>query len=353
MAAALHNARLFVDGEFVVTNENGFKVGLGLTGGATEIEMEAGRTYAILLESTPDEVGGMVVAYVDVGIEPVTIDRADQIAEAARAAAAADVAVVIVGSNEEWETEGRDRDDLSLPMGQDALVRRVLAVNPRTVVVLNCGAPMVLPWLDDVPAALLAWYPGQEAGDAIVDVIVGDAEPGGRMPTTWARAERDTPSFLHYPGEAGVVRYGEELHVGYRWYGARGIEPLIPFGHGGSYTTFEWGEPTLTATADDVVVEVPVTNTGARRGSDVVQLYVSAREPVVVRPPKQLAGFAKVEIDPGETAVARVVVCARAFARWDIASRGWVVDPGVYDLVVAASAVDERFRVAHEIGVHG
>ena len=252
---------------------------------------------------------------------------------------------MIVGSNDEWESEGRDRDDLALPAQQDELVRRVLAANRETIVVLNCGAPMLLPWLDDVPAAVLAWYPGQEGGEAIVDVLTGDAEPGGRMPTTWAREERDTPSFLHYPGEAGVVRYGEELYVGHRWYDARGIEPLIPFGHGRSYTAFDWGKPTVTGECTDLVVEVPVTNVGDRPGSDVVQVYVAASESVVRRPPKQLAGFAKVHHGPGEEAVARIELGAEAFRRWDVGTSSWVVDPGHYELLVAASAAEIRARV--------
>ena len=158
-----------------------------------------------------------------------------------------------------------------------------------------------------------------------------------------------TPSFLHYPGEAGVVRYGEELHVGHRWYDARGIGPLVPFGHGGSYTTFEWGEPTLTGQGTEVVVEVPVANVGDRAGSDVVQVYVAPLEPVVLRPPKELAGFAKVHLAPGERAVARVELRDRSFARWDVAAHAWVVDPGAYDVVVAASAVDVRHRLRHVI----
>jgi beta-glucosidase len=353
MGAAMHRSRLFLDGDLVAANddEHGFKVMIGLTGGAAEVELEAGRAYEVVLESTPPEDADDVnVAFVDVGIEPVMSNRDELLADAERAAAGADVAVVVVGSNAEWESEGHDRADLALPVNQDELVRRVLAANPNTVVVLNCGAPMLLPWLDDVPAALLAWYPGQEGGEAIVDVLVGHAEPGGRMPTTWARAERDTPAFLHYPGEAGVVRYGEEMHIGYRWYDARGIEPMLPFGHGGSYTEFAWGEPSMVRDGADVVVEVPVTNVGVRRGSDVVQVYVAACEPVVLRPPKQLAGFAKVHLDPGDSCTARVVVRERAFARWDVLAHDWVVDPGPYDLVVAASAVDERFRLPQEIG---
>jgi beta-glucosidase len=220
-------------------------------------------------------------------------------------------------------------------------------------VVLNCGAPMLLPWLDDVPAALLAWYPGQEGADAIVDVLVGDAEPGGRMPTTWARRERDTPSYLHYPGEAGVVRYGEELHVGHRWYDARGIEPLIPFGHGGSYTTFEWGPASITAAGTDVVVEVPVTNVGERAGSDVVQVYVAFPDAPVTRPRKQLAASAKVHVSPGEQDAARIELDVTAFRRWDVATASWTVDPGQYELLIAASAVDIRQTVSVTVTTSG
>ena len=146
------------------------------------------------------EAGGPQVAITDVGLERQTERDTHLLAEAERVAASADVAVVVVGANEQAESEGWDRTSLELPSRQDELVRRVRAANPRTVVVLNCGSPMLLPWLEEVPATLLAWYPGQEAGDAIVDVLLGDVDPGGRMPTTWAWQERDTPAFLHYPG---------------------------------------------------------------------------------------------------------------------------------------------------------
>lgn len=341
--------RLIIDGEVISDNEvDPFPAGLGLTGGAGSIDLEAGQSYQVVLEqiAKPEE---RPVALTDIQIDVPPVDHEALLRAAERAAAAAEVAVVVVGSNGEWESEGMDRPDLVLPMGQDELVRRVLAANPRTVVVLNCGAPMLLPWLDDVPAAVLAWYPGQEAGDAVVDVLTGEVEPSGRMPTTWPVAERDTPSFLHYPGEAGVVRYGEELHVGHRWYDARGIAPLVPFGHGGSYTTFAWDDPIVAAEGDDVVVEVTVRNVGERAGSDVVQVYLAPLEPVVLRPPKVLAGFAKVRLDAGDAATARVVVRRRAFARWDVATHAWVVDPGPYDLVVAASATEERFRVTHHL----
>jgi beta-glucosidase len=342
-------ARLFIDGELVTdTTVEKFPTGMWMRGADAERELEAGRPYDVLLEALP-EAGGESVALTDVGIELVPTDPDARFAEAEQAAAEADIAVVVVGSNSDWESEGADRGGIELPVRQDELVRRVAAANPRTVVVLNCGAPMLLPWLDDVPAVLLAWYPGQEAGDAIVDVLIGDAEPAGRMPTTWARAERDTPSFLHYPGEAGVVRYGEELHVGHRWYDARAIDPLVPFGHGGSYTTFEWGQPTLTGQGTEIVVEVPLANVGDRAGSDVVQVYVARQRPPVLRPPKELAGFAKVRLDSGKRTTARVALRPRSFARWDVASHAWTIDPGTYDIVVAASAVDIRYRLPHVI----
>ena len=351
MAAGLGEIQLFVDGELIADNEvNAFSAGLGFKAGSGVTMLEAHRRHEIVVERRPSEGSSMPILLLDVGVAVLDGGTSDdRLAAAAALAAAADVAIVVVGSTSEWESEGHDRASLHLPLGQDELVRRVVAANPRTVVVLNCGAPMLLPWIDDVPSVLLAWYPGQEGGEAIVDVLVGDAEPGGRMPTTWARVERDTPSYLHYPGEAGVVRYGEELFVGHRWYDARGIEPLIPFGHGGSYATFEWGEPVLRGSGTDVVVEVPVTNAGDRAGSDVVQVYVGAVDPVVLRPMRQLAGFAKVAVDPGQTASAVVRLDARAFARWDVATGAWLVDPGRYRIEIAASAADLRSRQEHTV----
>jgi len=345
-ALGFAHAQLFVDDVLVADNHvNRFSGGLGQHGGDGYMDLEAGRTYRVRMDHAPEQEGQWV-CMVDVGVELADLDKERGIAEAAALAASVDTAVVVVGSNSEWESEGADRESIDLPNDQDELVRAVVAANPNTVVVLNCGAPMTLPWLDDTPAVVLAWYPGQEAGEAIADVLLGDAEPAGRMPTTWARDERDTPAYLNYPGEAGVVRYGEGVFVGYRWYDARAIEPMIPFGHGGSYTTFEWGEPTVTGEGVDVVVEVPVTNTGDRRGSEVVQVYVAPDEHVVPRPDKELAGFAKLTLAPGETGIASVELKERSFSRWDVETHGWLVDLGGYTLVVAASATDVRSQIS-------
>jgi beta-glucosidase len=348
VGAGFGPTRLVVDGALVADNQvSGFPAGLGLTGGDGVVDLQAGGRHEVVLEQLA-VAGERPVALTDVQVEVPAVDREAMLVDAERAAAAADVAVVVVGSNAEWESEGMDRASLELPAGQDELVERVLAANPDTVVVLNCGAPMLLPWLDRARAALLAWYPGQEGGDAILDVLTGEAEPGGRMPTTWPRAERDTPSFGHYPGSEGVVEYGEGLLIGHRWYDAHGIDPAVPFGHGGSYTAFEWDEPEVRGDGVDVAVEVTVRNVGPRAGSDVVQVYVAPVDPLPGRPPRTLGAFAKVHVPAGASAVARMVLDRRSFARWDLA-QGWVVDPGPRELVIAASAVDERFRIVHDI----
>lgn len=346
VAVGFGRARLFVDGELVADNEvGGFTAGLGMHAGAGWVHMHAGREHELVLEHTPGTDDSQWIVITDVGAELDTTDPDALLADAEAAAAGADVAVVVVGSSSEWETEGSDRESLELPAGQDELVRRVAAASSNTIVVLNCGAPVTMPWIHQVGAVLLAWYPGQEAGDAIVDVLFGDAEPAGRMPTTWPVRERDTPAFTTYPGEAGAVRYGEGVFVGYRWYDTRGIEPLIPFGHGGSYTTFEWGAPAVIGDVPNVVVEVAVTNTGHREGTEVVQCYVTPAPGSVLAPEQQLAGFAKLCLRPGETGTARIELSSRSFARWDASTHDWVVDPGCRQLRLGASSRDRRATI--------
>jgi len=349
MASGSGHARLFVDGALAADNSVApFAASFAQRATVTERDLKAGRPYQIVLEQTPG--GHSPAVMMDVGCELWPGSREDLLRQAEEVGAEADIAVVVVGSSDEWETEGRDRDRLELPNGQDELVGRVLDANPNTVVVLNCGAPVTLPWLDDVPATLLAWYPGQEGGEAIADVLLGEADPGGRMPTTWARREQDTPAYLNFPGEADTVRYGEGIYIGYRWYDARGIRPLVPFGHGGSYATFAWGEPRTTGSGPDLVVEVPVTNTSNRTGSDVVQVYVASHCSPVHRPEKELAGFAKVHLGPGETSVACIALSERSFARWDLETGNWKSDAGAYDILIAASASDVRARLPMTVG---
>ncbi len=292
---------------------------------------------------------------------------------AVAAAAEADVAIVCVGTTEETETEGHDRAAFALPGRQDELIRRVAAVNARTVVVVNAGSPVDMGWADDVVAVLQCWFGGQEMGGALADVLAGAAEPGGRLPTTLPVRLGHAPSHANFPGENGELRYGESVFMGYRGFEHNEIAPRFAFGHGLSYTTFRIGEPTLSSgtfrPGDTLTVSVPVTNTGARAGSEVVQCYVSPPATRLARPPKELKAFAKVWLEPGETAAVDLVLERRAFAYWEPGQddwdavqallpemfnllsppaprreRGWQVDAGRYDLLIGRSSDDTPIR---------
>lgn len=266
-------------------------------------------------------------------------------------AASADVAVVVVGTTEEVESEGFDRGSLALPGRQDELVRRVAAVNPHTVVVVNSGAPVLMPWVDEVSAVLLAWFPGQEFGNALADVLLGEREPGGRLPCTWP-VDEDAPLPGVRPVE-GVLEYTEGLHVGYRRFLREGVEPLFWFGHGLGYTTWEYGDvgcpiPRVAA-GEDVVLHVAVRNVGSRPGREVVQVYASRPGSAVERPVRWFVTHAAVEAGAGEEVGVELRVPAGTLAHWDVASGAWTVEPGVVHLAVARCAGDEGRGVAVEL----
>jgi beta-glucosidase len=259
--------------------------------------------------------------------------------EAARVAAEVDVAIVVVGTTEEVESEGFDRTTLALPGRQDELVARVAAANPRTVVVVNSGSPVLMPWVDDVAAVLLTWFPGQEAGAALADVLLGLTEPGGRLPTTWPRAMADLPVLSTTPTD-GTLTYAEDVLIGYRGWTA---EPLFPFGHGLGYTT--WSYESLTI--DDGAAVVTVRNSGARAGREVVQVYVGATaEGGLVRPTRWLAGFAGVSASPGESVTVRIPLPERTFQVWD---GGWQTVPGSYRVEASANVNDPKLTATVDV----
>ena len=264
----------------------------------------------------------------------------DEEMEAAVAlAASSDVAVVVVGTTAEVESEGFDRTSLALPGRQDELVRKVAAANPRTVVVVNSGAPVLLPWAGEVAAVLLTWFGGQEFGNALADVLLGEAEPGGRLPTTWPASEEGLPSAQP---EDGILNYTEGLFIGYRAFDRDRREPLFPFGHGSGYTT--WSYESVTVDCDlgrpsggaGVAVCVEVRNTGSRPGREVVQVYASRPDSAVERPVKWLAGFAVVDADPGETVTVGILLPERAFQHW--ADGGWTLEAGTFTLAAGSSS---------------
>lgn len=276
----------------------------------------------------------------------------DPIQAAVDLAARADVAVVVAGLTREWESEGFDRDDMRLVGRQDELIARVAAVNPRTIVVLNVGSPVEMPWVERVPAILQSWYGGQEAGNALAAVLFGDVAPSGKLPTTFPVRLEDTPAFINFPGENGRVYYGEGLFIGYRYYDKKQIAPLFPFGHGLSYTTFAYANLRLNGTrfdaGDAIQVSVDVTNTGRRAGQEVVQLYVRDEASRLTRPPQELKGFAKVALQPGETQTVTLTVNAQALAFYDPAVGDWVTESGMFTVAVGSSSRDIRLTERFE-----
>ncbi|TVZ02715.1 beta-glucosidase [Trebonia kvetii] len=259
---------------------------------------------------------------------------------AAAVGAAAEVAVIFAGLPERDESEGFDREHISLPADQTALITAVAQAARRTVVVLfNGGVVSVEGWHDKVDAILEAWLPGQAAGGAIADVLTGRVNPSGRLSETIPVRLNDTPSYLNFPGEAGHVRYGEGVMVGYRYYETADVAVRYPFGHGLSYTTFEHSDLMVTATGPDSArVSVRVTNTGDRSGKDVVQVYVAAPPLPVRAPARELRGFAKVSLEAGESAVVTLELDRRAFAFYDINAARWAVTAGTYRVQVGRSA---------------
>jgi beta-glucosidase len=343
-------SRLYVDGALAVDNWTDPRpgeafFGLGSAEVRADVALEAGRTIELTVEYSNE--GRPMLGGLKVGCLPAT--PPDLLERAVACATGADAAIVVVGLNDEWESEGHDRADLELPGRQVELIERVAAANPRTIVVVNAGAPIRMDWLARVPAVVQLWYPGQECGNALADVLFGDVNPSGRLPQSWPRRLEDTPAFLHYPGEGGRVVYGEGLFMGYRYYDTKKLDPLFPFGHGLSYTRFDYtdlrlGRSRVTA-GESVEVELDVTNSGARAGQEVVQLYVRDLVSRLVRPEQELCAFAKVALEPGETKTVEFRLEPRALSYWDPALSAFVAEPGEFELRAGASSRDVRARV--------
>lgn len=326
-------AKLSVDGEVVVDNwkptgRSDAFMGYGSAEAAGTIMLVAGEPHTLVVEFVPPRgLGGL-----EIGCRPPA--PPDLMERAVALSRRADAVVCVVGTDNDWETEGNDRESMALPPPQDDLVRAIAAANPSTVVVVNAASPIEMPWSDDVAAIIQAWFPGEEWGNALADVLSGDLSPSGKLPTTVPVRLEDTPAFTNYPGERGQVRYGEGLFVGYRWYDARSIEPRYCFGHGLSYTTFELGAPTW----DGDALHVRVTNTGAVRGAETVQCYVRDIEASVARPRQELKAFVKVWLEPGASEELTLLLDERAFAFWDVAAHAWTVEPGEFELRIGTSS---------------
>jgi len=342
-------ARMWVDGDAIIDNWTSPEPGEAFfMQGSSEVRatrfFEAGQRVRILIEyevSTDTMFKGLRYGI----LEPQFLDP---ISEAVTLASTSDACILMVGTNDDWETEGNDRETLSLPGAQDELIARVLAVNPNTVVVNNSGAPISMPWVNQAPAILQCWFPGQEFGRALMDLLFGEVSPSGRLPLTFPKRIEDVPAFAHYPGNNGQVRYEEGLNIGYRGFYAAKTEPLFAFGHGLSYTEFDYSE--VHAELNDaeavVLVSLSVTNTGIVTGQEVVQAYLCFPDSLVNRPAISLAGFTKVTIAPGSVAHVTLSLPLARFKYWDTSSKSFQLETGACTIEVGSSARDLKLSAS-------
>jgi beta-glucosidase len=267
--------------------------------------------------------------------------------DAVKNARYADVALLYLSMPKTKESEGYDRSDLDLTPQQVALIKAVTKVQPKTIVILNNGSPVVMgEWINDTAAVLEAWMMGQAGGGAIADVLYGRVNPSGKLAETYPLHLCDTPAHINFPGGNDEVRYGEGIFIGYRYYDAKEMSVQFPFGYGMSYTTFVYKNPKVSAInfrdVDGLTVSVDVTNTGKVAGKEVVQVYVHDHKSGLVRPPKELKGFAKVELQPGETKTLTLPLDFRAFAYYNPAYKQWITEDGEFDILIGASSADIR-----------
>ncbi|WII40178.1 beta-glucosidase family protein [Paenibacillus thiaminolyticus] len=285
-------------------------------------------------------------------LEEDAIDEA-LIAEAAELAASKDIAVIFAGLPDAFESEGLDRTHLDMPASHCALIERVAAVQPNTVVVLSNGSPVAMPWLPKVKAVLEGYLGGQAAGSAAADVLYGDVNPSGKLAETFPVSLEQTPSYLNFPGGKKEVFYGEGIFVGYRYYETKKETPLFPFGHGLSYTTFAYEQIRIDKSSmkdtDTATVTVTVRNTGSRAGKEVVQLYVKHAGSSVVRPVKELKGFAKISLEAGEAAAVSFTLDKRSFAYFNTDIHDWFAESGTYEILVGPSSADTPLTAALDV----
>lgn len=315
--------------------------------GTATLPLEAGRSYK--LEIPVNIHVGVPIYPVRLTAVPGGVGAADVKDEELFAAAReADAVLFFGGLNHTFDAEGSDRKDMALHDGQNELISALAKINPRIAVVLVGGSPMEMPWIDEVPAVVQMWYAGMEAGNAIADALFGRVNPSGKLPFTFPKRLADSPAHALDDYQPLICHYAEDLLMGYRWFDTKEIEPLFPFGHGLSYTAFEYGEPVVETDGDEVVLRMKLANVGSRSGRETVQLYIAPPKSAFLRPAQELKGFAKVALEPGESREVEIRLNARSFAIYHPDKREWFVEPGRYLLRLGASSRDIRREIAVE-----
>lgn len=340
--------------KILVVGENAKKM-MTLGGGSSELKVK----YEIsLLQGIENYFSpASQVTYAEGYSSVPTQNRHALLLEAVDAARKADVVIFVGGlnKNENQDCEGADRRSLNLPYGQDELIGELARVNRNLVAVIISGNAVAMPWVNEVPAIVEAWYGGTEAGNAIASVLAGEVNPSGKLPFTFPVRLEDNPAIAldAYPGDGKQVEYKEGIFVGYRWNDRERIKPLFCFGHGLSYTTFEYGKVTAEGRQmgpdGTITVSVPVKNTGSRAGAEIVQLYVSDLKSSLPRPVKELKGFRKITLQPGQEQTVSFTIDRKALSFYDDTKQDWVAEPGAFEALVGASACDIRGKAAFEL----
>ena len=333
------SARIIIDGNILLDNaevpSGGSFFGMGKPETIIKIALEAERAYSLVVEVRHTPMGSALSGLNIGAMAPID---ADQMGEAIDLAAQCDVSIVVVGTNDDWESEGWDREDIDLPGKQDILIHEVAKVSKRTIVVINAGSPVAMPWLNEVDAVLYTWFAGQEMGDAIVDILMGDIEPSGRLPVTMPRRMEDTPAAEHHPGRNGAAKYLEGRLIGYRWYDTIGREPQFPFGFGLGYAQIDI---TDAATSGTHMVNTTLTNTSDRDGVQVVQVYAHLvnRDGLANDEPFQrLVGWTRVVVPAGASVNAVIKLDRDAYRTWDVEASAWTQWSGEVELRVGTSS---------------
>ena len=346
-------ARVWLDGELVLDNDVGIHQSSTIDWdemvAKAAISLDKDRAYEITIEFVSGENNPF--ALINFTYIPALSVEGDLEMRAVDLAKDSDAVVIVAGLSDTYESEGHDRPHMNLPGGQMALIRAVAAVNPKTVVVVNAGAPVVMDWVEDVPAVVLAYYPGQEGGHALADILFGDVNPSGKLTVSFPKRLEDNPAFINYPGWQDV-HYGEGIFVGYRYYDTKDVEPLFPFGHGLSYTSFIYRDlvvPKEVAQGEECKISVVVENSGDVAGQEVVQLYIRDLESRLMRPSKELKAFEKVHLAPGTVKEVTFNLPLRAFSYYDPHQGGWVAEPGTFEVLVGSSSRDIRVQGTLEL----
>ena len=341
---AIGKSKLLINNEEIIDNwtdplpgDAFFAHGSSSKRGASHLEKD--KSYQIEIQYKFE--GNFPAIYI--GCQPP--DKIDLLDEALNIAKEVDEVILLVGTNSDWETEGNDRVDFNLPGEQNTLIEKVLEINPNAIIVLNTGSPVDMPWVNKAKSILQSWYAGQEYGDALFEILTGLVNPSGKLPTTFPKRIKDTPAYSCYPGENLQMSYDEKLLIGYKWYDRKKIEPLFHFGHGLSYTNFEYSNLRISNShQNDFICSFDIENIGDVSGFEISQCYISFMNSNEDEPIKKLQGFDKTYINSGEIKKIEICLDSKSFSTWDIKNHQWEIKKGVFNILIGSSSNDIKLK---------